>query len=101
MRVRVIREACCAQDDQLGPLEAGYDLPPGATVGDLVAAVVGSSFLQYSSSHVSLVGFVGARRLVRVFSAHYAPGRAPEFALPAGLPAAAVVGDRPVEFRFV
>jgi len=66
MRVRVLREACCAQDDQLGPLEATYEVPHGSTIGDLVLAIVESRFLQYSASHTSLAGFIGEEQFVRV-----------------------------------
>lgn len=51
MQVHVMRDACCSQDDQLGPLENTYSLPSGATVMDLVRAVVDSQFLQFSSTH--------------------------------------------------
>jgi hypothetical protein len=101
VRVRVLREACCAQDDQLGPLEATYEVPHGGTMGDLVLAIVESSFLQYSASHTSLVGFVGERQFVRVFSSHYAPGREPEFVMPSTHLVTTVVGNQPMEFRFV
>ena len=101
MQVRVLREACCAQDDQLGPLEATYEVGQSATIGDLVLAIVESRFLQYSSSHTSLVAFVGGQPIVRVFSSYYAPGREPEFMLPSAKLTTAVVGNQPIEFRFV
>jgi hypothetical protein len=100
VRVRVLREACCAQDDQLGPLDATYDVRSGATIDDLVSAIVGSRFLQYSSSHTSLVGSVRGRPFVRVFSSHYEPGRVSEFLVPSTELVATVVGDHPIEFRF-
>ena len=101
VEVRVLREACCAQDDQLGPLEATYEVPQGATIGDLVLAIVESRFLQYSPSHTSLVGFVGGEQFVRVFSSYYAPGREPDFALPSAELVTTVIGNQPIEFRFV
>jgi hypothetical protein len=39
MNIRVHCEACCAQDDQLGPLEATYDLHRNATLREVVTAV--------------------------------------------------------------
>jgi hypothetical protein len=100
MQVRVFREACCAQDDQLGPLEATYDVGSGATIGELVLAIVDSKFLQYSSSHTSLVGSVRGKPLVRVFSSYYAPDRVSEFSVPSTALVANVVGDQPIEFHF-
>jgi len=101
VRVQVLRDACCAQDDQLGPLEATYDVPPGASIGDLVSIVVESRFLQYSSSHTSLVGLVGEKPFVRVFSSYYAPNRGPEFVLPSTELVSTVLGNQTIEFRFV
>ena len=97
----ILREACCAQDDQLGPLEARYEIRQGTTIGELVASVVESRFLQYSASHVSLVAFVGDRPLVRVFSAHHAPNRSPEFNVPSTALVTDLVGKQAVNFRFV
>ena len=101
MKIQVLREACCAQDDQLGPLEATYEIRSDATIGDLVSTVVESRFLQYSSSHTSLVGLARGRQVVRVFSPFYTQNRSPEFAVhPADL-VSALVADQPMEFRFV
>ena len=101
MRVQVLRDACCAQDDQLGPLEATFELRQGASIGDLVSIIVESGFLQYSSSHTSLVGLVGEKPFVRVFSSYYAPNCAPEFVLPSGELVSTALGDQTIEFRFV
>ena len=101
MRVTVLRDACCAQDDQLGPLEAIYEIEQATTIGELVAVVVGSRFLQYSGSHVSLVAFAGDRPLARVFSAYHAPDRSPEFNVPATSLVTDLVGNQAVHFRFV
>ena len=46
VKIRVLREACCAQDDQLGPLETTCELVANATLSDLASAIVGSRFLQ-------------------------------------------------------
>jgi hypothetical protein len=100
VQVRVSREACCAQDDQLGPLDATYAVRAGATIAELVSAIVSSCFLQYSSSHTSLVGSVRGKPFVRVFSSYYAPGCGSEFSVPETELVATVVGDQTVEFRF-
>ena len=101
MRLTVFRDACCAQDDQLGPLEATYEIKQSTTIGELVAVVVGSRFLQYSGSHVSLVAFAGDRPLARVFSAHHVPDRSPEFNVPSTALVTDLVGDQALHFRFV
>ena len=100
MQVRVSREACCAQDDQLGPLDATYDVRSGAAIGELVSAIVGSNFLQYSSSHTSMFGSVRGKPFVRVFSSYYEPSRVSEFLVPETELVATVVGSQTVEFRF-
>jgi len=101
VKIRVLREACCAQDDQLGPLETTCELVANATLSDLASAIVGSRFLQYSSSHTSLVGYVGERAVVALFSSCYLPGRNPEFVVSPTELVSTVVGDRPIEFRFM
>lgn len=68
MKLLVVREACCSQDDQIGPLEATYELPAGATVQDLVQAVEKSRFLQFSSTHKTMVGRLGTTDVVQVWS---------------------------------
>lgn len=101
MLVRVLREACCAQDDQMGPLEATYEVAPASTFGDLIASIVDSRFLQYSSSHVVLQGEVDGVPVVRVFSAHYTRNRPAEFFVDPGRPVDHVVGSKSLTFRFV
>jgi hypothetical protein len=101
VQVTVLREACCAQDDQLGPLEATYETKQSTTLGEFLAAIVESRFLQYSASHASLVAFVGDRPLARVFSAYYSPGRSAEFSVPSTSLVTDLVGNQAVHFRFV
>ena len=101
MNVRVQREACCAQDDQLGPLEATYDLHPNATLREFVARVVDSGFLQYSPTHTSMVGFIEGKQFVRVFSPYYCDSRPSEFLVGPEQLTATVLRDGTVAFRFV
>jgi hypothetical protein len=100
LQVRVLRDACCAQDDQLGPLESTYSFGPGATLADLVATVVHSRFLQYSSSHTTLTAFIGTKAIVRVFSDSHLPGRAPEYLAASDTLLASAVAGSTVDFRF-
>lgn len=100
MQVRVLRDACCSQDDQLGPLEATYSFGPGATLADLVTAVIDSPFLQYSSSHTTLTGFIAETAFVKVFSSFHLPGHAPEFLTARDALLERTVTGKVVEFRF-
>lgn len=95
MLIEVTREACCTQDDQIGPLEAIFEVPEDGTLGDLVRVVTASAFLQYSSTHTKLTAFGGERPLAHVFG----DGRDPDFIAPAEQPLRSVMG--PVSFRFV
>jgi hypothetical protein len=101
MQVRVSREACCAQDDQLGPLEKTYSLAPDATLQELIEKIVESSFLQYSSSHTSMVGEVDAMGVVRVFSPHYAANQASEYLVSPNEQVSSLIPDGGLSFRFV
>ena len=100
VQIRVLRDACCSQDDQLGPLETTYSFGMDATLSDLVRAVISSKFLQYSSTHTTLTGFIEGVPFVKVPSEYYLPGSAPEYSLPGDAPLATVVRGRAVEFRF-
>jgi hypothetical protein len=100
MQILVTREACCAQDDQLGPLDATYALEPGATLRELVEQIIRSGFLQYSSSHTSMLGKAGSVEIVKVYSSYYLPGRAPEYLVAASEPAARLLEGKVLRFRF-
>lgn len=100
MQVRVLRDACCSQDDQLGPLEATYGFGTDATLADLVRVVVSSKFLQYSSTHTTLTGFIEGVPFVKVSSEYHVPGSTPEYSLPGVARLASVVAGKVVEFRF-
>lgn len=62
----VYREAVCSADDQLGPLELTCMLPVDATLEQLVDAVRGAGFLQFSSTHRTITGRVGDAAVVCV-----------------------------------
>jgi len=51
MNIKVIRQACCAQDDQLGPLCIDINLDKDATIQDLAKAIGKARFLQFSGTH--------------------------------------------------
>lgn len=100
MHIRVLRDACCSQDDQIGPLEATYALGSDATLRDLVRAVVDSRFLQFSSSHVCLTASVSEVPLARVRVTDHGENFAPEFLVPAETLLSPLLQGRFVEFRF-
>mgnify|MGYP006945565034 CR=1 FL=1 len=49
MRIEVTREACCSQDDQLGPLNLQIDLPEDSSIWELAREIGEAKFLQFSS----------------------------------------------------
>lgn len=100
VQVQVFRDACCGQDDQLGPLEASYSFGVDATITDLVYAVVSSNFLQYSSTRTTMTGFIDGMPFVRVSSDYYVPGSTPEYSIPGDARLASLVTGKVVEFRF-
>src|SRR5262245_45074050 len=100
MQVRVVRDACCSQDDQVGPLEAAYLLTLDATVIDLVRAVVDSGFLQFSSTHLCVTGSTSGVPFVTVCESDHGPRFAPQFLIPPETPLAPLVANCAVEFRF-
>ena len=50
MIVHITREACCSQDDQLGPLEIQLEFDENATLEQVIKEICRLKFLQYSSS---------------------------------------------------
>lgn len=101
MKFHVTREACCSQDDQLGPLAVAYKLSADATLQELTDAVIRSGFLQFSSTHSVMVGEVGNDGMVRVFSPYSAHLRCPLYLKGADLLARNLMGPGELHFRFV
>ncbi|MBJ2157528.1 hypothetical protein [Variovorax sp. IB41] len=75
MKIEVHRQACCAQDDQMGPLARTFELPDRCSIEDLVNAVVASRFLQYSSTHTALHCRIAGKEVAVVFSPYEVPAR--------------------------
>lgn len=96
MEIRVIRQACCAADDQMGPLEAVYAVADDATLAQLVARIQASKFLQFSSTHNRLSGEVQGAGVVEVF----AGGGAPEFHVGPAAAVDSVIGRHTLDFCF-
>ena len=101
MKIHVNREACCSQDDQLGPLDRWYEVRDGCTLGDFVAAVTDSRFLQFSSTHTTMSCRMGGKHVATVFSPYLMPARAPVHALPAQTLVRDVASGGAVDFTFV
>ncbi len=97
MNIQVIREACCAADDQLGPLDASYEITPETSLAELVERIVQSRFLQFSSTHHHLCGESNGRLLVEV---HAPGGPPPTFHVPASERVSALIGEQPLFFDF-
>jgi hypothetical protein len=81
MKIDVYREACCSQDDQLGPLDQAYEVPDDCRLGDLVTTIAQSRFLQYTSSHAEMSCRIAGQEVATVFSPYDEPVQAPRFAV--------------------
>ncbi len=99
MRIEITRDACCAQDDQIGPLEMAFEVAPDALLRDLVTIVVNAGFLQYSSSHVTMVGFAGKTEIARISSPYYTK-REPEYLLSPDLSISELLKNGQIHFQF-
>lgn len=100
MKFHVSRQACCAQDDQIGPLELVYELGAEATLQDLTEAVIRSGFLQFTSTHSVMVGEVGNDALVRVSDAHFGHAQGPQYLRAADILVRNLIGPGELHFRF-
>jgi hypothetical protein len=101
MKLDVKREACCSQDDQMGPLEKSFEMPDESSLGDLLAAVMGSRFLQFSSTHTEMSCRIAGQEVATVFSPYAVPPRAPAFRLPADTSVRSLASNNEVEFVFL
>jgi len=66
MKIKLSRQACCAQDDQIGPLETYIELPKETKIWELAKVVGESNFLQFSSSHNILNAFCAGKMLFSI-----------------------------------
>ncbi|RYE60511.1 MAG: hypothetical protein EOP20_02335, partial [Hyphomicrobiales bacterium] len=86
MKIMVMRQACCFQDDQIGPLEAEYDVDEKCRLDEFLEAVERSGFLQFSSTHARMSCRIGGRKVATVFGPSYLVRRKPVHAIdPASL----------------
>jgi hypothetical protein len=65
-----------------------------------VERIVASGFLQFSSSHVSLLGETGTLAVVKVFSPYHCAEQAPEFLVSSESRIAEIFGENGLNFRF-
>ena len=99
MRIEITRDACCAQDDQIGQLDMAFEVAPDAPLRDLVTIVIDAGFLQYSSSHVTMLGVAGKTEIVRISSSYYTK-REPEYLLSPDLSISEVLKNGQIHFQF-
>ena len=100
MKITVYRQACCSQDDQLGPLEAEYNIGVDTTISSLIQDVAKSNFLQFSSSHNRITGEIDGKEIVVVFSQHFTNNRQPEFKVSPSALAIELLNDKEMSFHF-
>lgn len=51
MKIEVVRQACCSQDDQNGSLSRGFSIDDRMTVQDLARTIGEAKFLQFTGTH--------------------------------------------------
>jgi len=68
MNLEITRQACCVQDDQLGPLMLNLEVVDSSTIQDLARAIGGSGFLQFSGTHNFIVASSGGIELLSISS---------------------------------
>ncbi|MDB5846900.1 MAG: hypothetical protein JWP29_652 [Rhodoferax sp.] len=100
MKIDVHREACCAQDDQLGPLAMSLEVAEQCSLAEFLAAVAAARFLQYSATHTALHCRVAGRPVATVFSPYTLPVRTPEFVVSPATLLHDLATDHRVVFHF-
>lgn len=99
MQIRVLRDACCAADDQVGPLSKEMNLDGQASLQSLVDAIVASGFLQYSSTHTTMLGYVDDAAVVRVHSPYHSK-EAVQFLIDPATAIQDAIETGTIDFRF-
>ena len=66
MKIEVVREACCSQDDQLGPLSIEVDIPERAMVWELAREIGEADFLQFSGTHRNIDVYCAGKHLFSI-----------------------------------
>ena len=75
MKIEVIREACCSQDDQLGPLSIEVEIPEKAMVWELAREIGEANFLQFSGSHRIIDVYCAGKHLFSIPAVGIGGGR--------------------------
>src|SRR5690606_32426645 len=82
MRIEVTREACCSQDDQLGPLTLQIELAEESVIWELARKIGEANFLQFSSPRNVIDAYCAGKLLFSIpavgassASVSYAVGR--------------------------
>jgi len=66
MNINVIRQACCAQDDSLGPLSLNVELKENSTIQDLARSIGEAKFLQFSGTHNIIYAWASGTKLFSI-----------------------------------
>ena len=66
MNLSVTREACCSQDDQIGPLVKTFDLASDASIQDVARVVGESQFLQFSAPRIVIEAYSDGKLLFNI-----------------------------------
>ncbi|HEY9102360.1 hypothetical protein [Chitinimonas sp.] len=101
MHITVTRDACCAQDDQIGPLDMRFEIHTHTRLDELVEQIVASHFLQYSGSHTHMAATIGEQVVAQVYSNYYCPDQPPQYLIPADTPVAGLLEQGTLHFAFI
>ncbi|MGH1451355.1 MAG: hypothetical protein ACRBBM_18275 [Pseudomonadaceae bacterium] len=66
MKIEVTRQACCSQDDQIGPLKMVIDVPEGAAIWELAKQIGEARFLQFTGTHDTIAVYSGQQLLFSI-----------------------------------
>lgn len=99
MEIQVSRQAVCAADDQRGPLEILIHVEPNSSIQEFVTVLENTKFLQFSSSHTSILGLCESVPVVRVFSPFFLQNQNQYF-VPQNLSVSEAIKNGALYFKF-
>lgn len=99
MRIEITRQAVCAADDQTNQLEMYVEVDQDRPIQHLVKEIEAAQFLQFSSTHQSIVGYSGGAPIVKIHSPYHS-SLGIEYFVPANSIASEVIQNERFEFKF-
>lgn len=66
MQLYVCRDSCCAQDDQIGPLDGYFEFHDHISFEHVIQHLLNISFFPHTATHNHIIGKTGKHNVVEI-----------------------------------